>query len=75
MRVEKNFNLRSAPLIEVVSAEVSTPAGHALGIKVLFKPTYLQEGFGTLAAGFTPDEARDLGERLIRAANDYDLAQ
>lgn len=66
MRAEKNFNRRTAELIEVQSVEVSAPSGHALGLNMCIKSA-LQPSL-TLSLHMTPDEAFKLGQRLMAAA-------
>lgn len=66
MRLERQFNIRTAKGISVDEPTITTgPAHSALGIKVRFKASQAADG---LALHLTPDEAFKLGQRLMAAA-------
>lgn len=70
MRIERQFNIRTAKGIEVDEPTIATgPGNSALGIKVRFKASHAADG---IAMHLTPDEALKLGRRLIAAATDSD---
>lgn len=73
MKIERNFNKRSAPLVEVQQPHVTHSKGCALGFMVTAFPTEDQENrdeIGALRMHLTPEEAITFGLQLIEAARD-----
>ena len=73
MKIERNFNKRSAPLVDVQQPHVSHSKGCALGVMVTATPTEDQENrdeIGALRMHLTPEEAITFGLQLIEAARD-----
>lgn len=68
MKIEKNFNLRTAELVDVQMPTVSTKGDLALGIKLQFfrQPTDIE--MSRLSMHMTPDEALELACQLIWAS-------
>ncbi len=73
MKVERNFNRRSAPLVDVQAPFVQHGKGDALGVCAVIYPTHEQderEDVGALRMHMTPAEAIEFGLNLIAAGRD-----
>lgn len=73
MKVERNFNKRSAPLVDVSQPHVSPGGGDALGVAVTIFPVAPDrlgeaEDVGCLRMHLTPAEAIEFGLNLVSAA-------
>lgn len=75
MKVDRNFNIRTAPLVDVQLPVVQHDKGDALGILVTLWPVVGNDisenrpnNIGCLRMHLTPDEAITLGLSLIAAA-------
>ena len=73
MKFERNFNKRTAALVDVQQPQVSHGKGCDLGVKVTAFPSQEQEDrmeIGELHMHMTPQEALTFGLDLIAAARD-----
>ncbi len=73
MKIERNFNKRSASLVDVQQPHVTHSRGCALGVMVTAFPAEGQEQrdeIGALRMHLTPEEAITFGLQLIEAARD-----
>lgn len=73
MRVERNFNKRTAPLVEVGQPHVAHGKGDALGVCATMWPSpdhKDQADVGALRMHMTPAEALFFGMSLVAAARD-----
>ena len=66
MRIDRQFNKRSAPLVELRHGFVDHGLHLGLGVRVRFFP--VDNSIGCLAAHMTPHEALEMAEDLISHA-------
>ena len=69
MIIERNFNKRTAPLVEVQPPTVRHGRGDALGVEVVFYP-YPGKNPGQLRMHMAPAEAIAFGLELIAGGRD-----